>query len=334
MRKLKLLSFNLALLVFLLLIVEIFLRIANPNYKYYYRSHPSQPDLQEILDKTNTNWLQADDELGWICQQKEQLDFPSPPKKNVVYQINEQGFRMPFNLKDTFPNDKKKILLLGDSFMFGIYLQESETVTSRLQKAKGEDYVFYTIAVPAWGLDQMYLAYKKYIDRIQPDQVVLAFIDDDLMRSMEILFHGCGRKPSLKIENNQLVNNDDNPHWWEYICWNNQIGNRLLVSHYQNKAATLGQFFLKDIIQKEKSAGRNPVFVRIPALVDLQNKEPRPTFSMQELMEKENIRYRELYEPILSQGVKEYNQYYIPNDGHFTAEGAALLAKTLEGLID
>jgi len=185
MRKLKILSFNLALLVFLLGIVEIFLRIANPDYKCYYRSHPAQPDLQQILNKTSTSWLKKDKELGWVCQQKQELDFPSPPKHGVVYKINEQGFRMSFDLKDTIPKDKKKVLLLGDSFMFGIYLQESETVTANLQKAKGDDYVFYTIAVPAWGLDQMYLAYKKYVDFIQPDQVVLAFIDDDLITKIK-----------------------------------------------------------------------------------------------------------------------------------------------------
>ena len=334
MKHLKLISFNLALFILFLGIVEFFFRLANPDYQYYYRTHPGQPDLQEVLSKNKADWLVADEDLGWVCQQKSQLRFPSPPKEGVLYQINKEGFRMPFNLEDSIPKEKKKVLLLGDSFMFGIYLEEEETIAAQLQKIKGEDYVFYTIAIPAWGLDQMYLAYQKYVDLILPDQVVLAFIDDDIMRSQEILFHGCGRKPCLKIEDDQLVVNNNNPAFWEYLCWNNQIGNRLLVANYQRKAARLCRFFLEDIIQKETEAGRKPAFIRIPVKIDLDKKEPRSVFSMQPLMEETGVRYKELYEPISKMGAVEYKQYYIPHDGHFTPAGAAMLAKELEAMID
>lgn len=334
MKNFKILYFNLALLLLLLAGVELFFQLKDPGYQYYYRTHVGQPDLQEILSKNSTDWLRADADLGWVCQQKEQLHFPSPPREGVLYQINEEGFRMPFDLKDTVPKEQKKILLLGDSFMFGIYLNEAETITAQLQKTKGSEYTFYTIAIPAWGMDQMYLAYQKYVDLIQPDQVVLAFIDDDLMRSLEILFHGCGRKPCLKIEDNQLVENNDNPKIWEYLCWNNQIGNRLLVAKYQRKAAALNKFFLTDMIQKEKTAGRIPAFMRIPVKVDLDKKEPRNIFCMQALMDAGGVRYQDLYEPISKMGTPQYDQYYIPNDGHFTAAGAAMLAKALAAMID
>lgn len=334
MKNLKILYFNLALLILLLVGVELFFRWTDPGYQYYYRTHVGQPDLEEVLANNNSDWLRADDDLGWVCQQKSQLHFPSPPNEGIHYQINEEGFRMPFDLKDTVSKDQKKILLLGDSFMFGIYLTEEETIAAQLQKAKGAAYTFYTIAIPGWGIDQMYLAYQKYVDLIQPDQVVLAFIDDDLMRSLEILFHGCGRKPCLKMEDNQLVENKDNPQIWEYLCWNNQIGNRLLVANYQRKAVALNQFFLKDIIQNEKAAGRHPAFIRIPVKVDLDKKEPRNIFCMQELMDATGVRYKELYHSFSKMGAVGYDLYYIPDDGHFTAAGAAMLAKELAVMID
>lgn len=322
----KILFFNLFLFLLLLLLVEAVLWVKNPDYQYYYRSHPAQPDLQEILAKTDTHWLKPHPELGWVCQQKNKLAFPSPPWEGVVYQINQAGFRNAFEWTDTFPPSKKRILLLGDSFMFGIYLSEQQTIAAQLQKAKGDEYVFYNISVPAWGLDQMYLAYQKYIDHINPDQVILAFVDDDLMRSLEILFHGCGLKPCLKVEGNHLVKNEDNPNWWEYLCWDNQIGNRLVRIYHQQKAAHLAKFMLADIVRQEKEKGRVPSFVRIPALVDLQAQVPRKVFSMTDFMQTQNVPYLELYDALIGQ---PFEQYYIPDDGHFTPAGAKLLTEHL-----
>ncbi len=318
----RILIVNFVLLITLLTAVEISLRLVYPDYHYYYRTHPAQPDLQEILAKNDTNWLQPDPDLGWICQQKTFLQFPTPPVEGIAYTINQEGFRNAFDLTSSFPEGKKRILLLGDSFMFGIYLQEQETIAARLQTALGTDYLVINVAVPAWGLDQMYLAYQKYVDLIQPDQVILAFLDDDLMRSLEILFHGCGRKPCLKLENDQLVTNEDNPHWWEYFCWNNQIGNRLLRIYYLRKAAKLGHFMLEDIVRQENAKGRSPIVVRIPALVDLEHQVPRKVFSMSCLVRDHQATYLELYDSLVRLESEEFEPLYITDDGHFTTKGA------------
>jgi hypothetical protein len=319
----KLIFINLIVLSGLLILIEASLWLVFPDYKYYYRTHPGQPDLNEILIKTDTGWLAPDSELGWVCQQKTALNFPTPPVDGISYQINAQGFRNAFDFNDSLPEHKKRILLIGDSFMFGIYLPEQKTISSQLQFAKGEDYLFFNLAVPAWGLDQMYLAYYQYVDLIKPDQVILAFIDEDLIRSLEILFHGCGRKPCLKIENNRLVNNEDNPQWWEYICWNNQLGNRLLRAYYERKAIGLAKFMLTDIVQRENELGRKPSFIRIPAQIDLQKKEARKTFNMVDFMKGQNVNYLELYDTLL---IQNFNEYYIPDDGHFTEKGTELMS--------
>lgn len=329
MRYLKIILFNLFLLFILLLIVEIALWQYYPNYQYYYRSHPGQADLKEVLAKTDTSWLQAHKTLGWVCQQKSSLDFPSPPVANIHYNINAEGFRNAFDFTDTLPEDKKRVLLMGDSFMFGVYLPEEQTITASLQAAKGDTHVFYNMAVPAWGLDQMYLAYLEYVDLIQPDQVIFAFVDDDLMRSLEILFYGCGLKPCLKQVDDQLVPKQEDPHWWEYICWNNQIGNRFLLTHYQQEAADLGQFMLGEIIRREQAAGRKPAFLRIPALVDLEAQEARTVFSMKAFMKGQEVNYLELYDSLSRLSPATYRSYYIPDDGHPTAAGANLLATYL-----
>ena len=179
MQRVKVIFFNLVLLSGLLVLVEAGLWFFFPDYQYYYRTHPGQPDLEAVLTKSDANWLRPHPNLGWVCQQKQALQFPSPPfAEEITYHINKQGYRNAFDFNDSFPKHKKRVLLLGDSFLFGIYLKEQKTIASQLQLVKGEEYLFFNISIPAWGLDQMYQAYQEYIDQINPDQVILAFVDD------------------------------------------------------------------------------------------------------------------------------------------------------------
>lgn len=333
MRILKLILINFLLLFSLLCIIEGMLWQLYPDYQYYYRTHYTQPDLAEVLAKTDTTWLSPDPDLGWTCQQKTSLLFPSPPVNGICYQINQEGFRNSFDFKTLGPKKRKRILLLGDSFTFGIYLPEQQTIASRLQHELGADYLVISLAVPAWGLDQMYLAYHEYIDLINPDQIILNFVDDDLMRSLEILFHGCGLKPCLKLEDGKLVQNADAPNWWEYLCWNNQIGNRFLLGYYQRKTAGLAQFLVQDIIKNAQEHYRDISIIRIPALVDLEAKVPREIFSMTNLCNHYKVPYLELYPELIDQPFKVFSQYYIPDDGHFTAIGTAYFTKKILPLV-
>lgn len=329
MRLIKVIAINLIILCSLLLLIEGILWSLYPDYTYYYRTHPIQPDLEEILAKTDTSWLSPDPDLGWVCQQKTSLLFPSPPVQGVCYQINAEGFRNSFNFQDLKTKTKKRVLLVGDSFTFGIYLPEHHTIAARLQQELGPDYLVISLSIPAWGLDQMYLAYQKYIDLLNPDQVILSFVDDDLMRSLEILFHGCGRKPCLKIEQGKLVQNEDNPQWWEYLCWNNQLGNRILLGKYHKQAANLGQYLIENIFKECNQNDREIILARIPALVDLDDAIPRPQFSMKMLCEEYKVPYLELYPELLQSSSYTYRKYYIPDDGHFTESGAKYFSEKL-----
>ena len=60
MKNLKIIAFNLLLFALLFAGMEISLRINNPDYQYYYRTHPGQPDLEEALAKRNADWLREE----------------------------------------------------------------------------------------------------------------------------------------------------------------------------------------------------------------------------------------------------------------------------------
>jgi hypothetical protein len=68
-------------------------------------------------------------------------------------------------------------MVSGDSFTFGALLDDPDTLTYLLQERLGSGHEVYNLASPGWGLDQMYLAYRKFVDRIDPDIVIVVYIE-------------------------------------------------------------------------------------------------------------------------------------------------------------
>ncbi|KAA3637923.1 MAG: hypothetical protein DWQ02_05950, partial [Bacteroidetes bacterium] len=134
MRYTKLIIYNLSILLVLFLLLEAGFRIFKPDYEYYERTCAAD-FMDEAYLKTDTNWVQPDSDLGWVCRQKEQLNFYRPDFFHIAYHINSQGFRSPeFSSRMDSAINKKRVLLLGDSFLFGIFLEEPQTVSSQLLK--------------------------------------------------------------------------------------------------------------------------------------------------------------------------------------------------------
>ena len=56
--------------------------------------------------------------------------------------------------------DNPKILILGDSFTFGLYLKDQMTYIDKLQN-KFNQYYFVNSSTPGWGLEDYYLFTKR-----------------------------------------------------------------------------------------------------------------------------------------------------------------------------
>jgi hypothetical protein len=167
---------------------ETYLRMK--GFHPYVRTFPNQYQNKHKTEK----WAQPDPLLGWTV-------IPKYPE------INPQGFRdtKDFNKVD-LNSEKIRVMILGDSFMYGKGVRADENVPNLLQtKLKGR-YEFFNFGMIGWGIDQMYLSYQKYKDVIKPDIVILAYIDDDLSRVLEAYrkYEGLN-KQSFIIENGKLV---------------------------------------------------------------------------------------------------------------------------------
>jgi len=159
---LKILSINVALLIILLFAGEIFVRIINPDYKPYERTFPGQFKNRFFNDGTTiVNWPKEDPDLGWVCNNvSKYLKFSNKRYNDlqIEYNINPQGFRYKYDFFK-YDSPESEIIMLGDSFLFGVYLKDNETITANLFREFKDSINFVNLGVPGYGIDQMYLTY-------------------------------------------------------------------------------------------------------------------------------------------------------------------------------
>jgi hypothetical protein len=116
------------------------------------------------------------------------------------YTTNHRGHRSLQN--DANDPQKYSILILGDSYTFGIDADDRDVWTNILQ-ARDKQINVINLAVGGYGLDQMYITLQESIALYKPNLVIAALIEDDIRR-MKFDFRDY-QKPLLKIENDELV---------------------------------------------------------------------------------------------------------------------------------
>jgi hypothetical protein len=82
-----------------------------------------------------------------------------------------------------FGNEKKKILILGDSFTFGWLLNDEDTFIYLLQK-KFKDKTFINAAAGAWGTTDHLRYIENYCKKINPKEVWIFLNNEDIPRSI------------------------------------------------------------------------------------------------------------------------------------------------------
>ncbi len=223
------------------------------------------------------------------------------------------------------------MLLLGDSFLFGIFLNESSTISHQLQSWLKEDYEIYNMSVPAWGLDQMYLAYEQYRELLQPDKVIVFYIDDDISRLVEGFFWGAGTKPVFELKGGRLVERDETDgklnKLESILVFNSQILNRLYKIYCQRKAIPLAQAFFK---KWKKEAGDQLSIVHCPRIEEVRIGKGAYCGVLNSFFEKNGFDHYDL-SPILQQlSENELKSLYIPFDGHPSEQGTIFFAEHIK----
>jgi len=119
---------------------------------------------------------------------------------DVTYNINKDGFRG----YDTRV-EGIEYAVVGDSFSFGLGVNDDETFTALLNKDSGQENYFRNYSVPGYSTDQQLLLINKLKDEISNQIILIVYLGNDIFDNMRDFplqaEHG---KPYFKLSNNSL----------------------------------------------------------------------------------------------------------------------------------
>ena len=102
---------------------------------------------------------------------------PRPPAVSV----NRQGFRGDHDIGDKQPG-RARVLVLGDSYTWGMGVGDDETYSAQLEAMSDGRLEVINGGTPGWGLFQFKVRLDRWIDKLDPDFVVVLINTADILR--------------------------------------------------------------------------------------------------------------------------------------------------------
>lgn len=329
---------NTLVLLILILILELVLQILKP-YDLYKRTYPNQ-----IKDRTfnpkqvKVNWMKIDTTVGWVCSASDYLQFTNKfyNAYKIKYMINKEGYRASFNFTDEISSSKNKIMLLGESFLFGVYLDYNNTMVGYLEQIDSINR-YYNFGIPGYGLDQIFMTFRKYIDVIHPDIIVLIYIDDDIPRILESyrIVEGLN-KPSYKMFAEGFEHRLGSDDKFLLKLLNNSY---VLNKFYQKYLDYAAIAFTKKILnQIKKESKKEVIIIRWPRKEMLSWNKLDWYYDLSEFCKDNDIQFINLADLFVNFSAEKIRSFYLAYDGHPSEIGnkyvAKLLHKEIKGLLN
>jgi hypothetical protein len=122
---------------------------------------------------------QYDAERGW----KLRSNLKNAPYAGAAVNSNSEGIRSEREFSRQKAAGKKRVVVIGDSFVFGDEVNDGETFPDFLQKKLGAGYEVMNMGVSGYGHDQMLLYLEGEALKYRPDVVMLGFYGADIYRN-------------------------------------------------------------------------------------------------------------------------------------------------------
>ena len=192
-RILKIVFINIALLLFLIALIEGATSLVLVVNDYFKTTVPIF-----VTERIHT---QYDPLLGWINSPN--VRFEDMYGKGVYLATNSQSFRNTQNFPVEVPPNKLRIICTGDSFTLGYGVSNDDTWCQKLTQL---DPIFETVNMGqgGYGVDQAYLWYQRDGVKLNHDILLFAFITGDFYRMDLKNFYGYP-KPFLTVRDGKIV---------------------------------------------------------------------------------------------------------------------------------
>lgn len=154
----------------------------------------------ESSDLMDPGMILYDDLLGWKLKphwsgSHRNYDY------DVSYTINRNGFR---GVAGSDENDSYSII--GDSFSFGIGVNDIDTFTAILNRKNDHKSLFHNFSVPGYSTDQQLLLIKDLNDKDSRNILLMVYLGNDIFDNMRAYpLQAEHAKPYFEIINNSLV---------------------------------------------------------------------------------------------------------------------------------
>ena len=149
-----------------------------------------------------TKFWQYDADLGWAHRPNQEGTFTSFGFDTFV-RINSHGFRGPERNFERAPN-QQRVVVLGDSFVWGFGVQEDEMFTQLIDENLGDGIEVVNLGVSGYSTDQELLLYRDLGSRYAADLVVLVVAANDVALNVEPLAYVIYPKPVFEMQGASL----------------------------------------------------------------------------------------------------------------------------------
>jgi hypothetical protein len=309
------------------------------------------PRLGVAVNEKN-RFYRFDHDLGWAPL--ENITYAEKDNRYAVHQ-NQFGLRAPDDIQLKKTPGRKRILVLGDSYVWGVGASQEELFTA--PEVYGTNDELINCGVSGYGTDQEYLFYLLKGQKFDADEVVLAFtLYNDVENNLNPKQYSY-LKPYFTLNGDQLVLHNDHVRYsivdtffrgLKRNCrvWNladrgvhglietllrkpKHLETDVVVSEADRKGIELTLALLKKL--KEAVAARHAEFyvVFIPYKPRVENHLPgnhpfAPLIAAG--LTQMGVSYREPYPEFLKSAMAGVDPFNV-GDNHFNAAGHALFAK-------
>ncbi len=279
----------------------------------------------EETDRPTANF-EADPVIGWKLRPGHTFVVDTA-EYHLAYRSNAQGFRgeeMP-----EAPAASRTIALVGDSFAFGQGVPLDQTFGALLESGLPGTEV-HNLAMPGFGMDQIWMSVKSVALPMRPDLVIVAFISEDFTRSLNAYRPDVGlNKPTFRLVDGVLRRKTpaDRPRalvrllerrsrlWAGARQASRLLAHRLAIGEWWE----LNRAILDAIRADCRDAGARVLFVYLPT------REIRTFPALQEYMQQAAADFVDLgNQPFSPPRVLHY-----PQDGHPNPEGHRFVSEAL-----
>ena len=160
-----------------------------------------------------------DENLGWVLKKNFSKDFVNLSLNKTKYlttfsSTSERGY----NFYEKPDIDKKKILVLGDSFVVNQYHGNKSAWWNVLRKKINEkyEYQFYVAGAPGYGNVQQLVLLRDIVKTVKPDIFILAFCtindfyeNNKNMAELGIIRHQTKFRPYYDLKTKKIKRLDD-----------------------------------------------------------------------------------------------------------------------------